>query len=97
MGGDFNEEFGAPPWEGAGTAARGEGLPAVSRPPHKQDPAQNSSGKGKVDWLFVSGAPLGHDAATEAAILRSHAPCAETGEWPSDHGIEAVAIWPPSG
>jgi hypothetical protein len=31
----------------------------VSRPPHKQDPALNSSGRGKVDYIFVS--PLGCD------------------------------------
>ena len=36
---------------------------------------------------------LFHDEATLAAIKRSHRPCEETGEWPSDHGVEAVALF----
>ena len=63
--------------------------PQVSRPPHKQLPDQKS-GKGKVDYIFARGARLERDAASRRAVLLSHAPCGETGEWPSDHGVEAA-------
>lgn len=106
--GDFNEDFGA--GHGAfacplpdsklgcwSTLQRQDGLPEVSRPPHKQGPDQKS-GKGKIDWIFVRGsAPwtalnLFRDPASYAAILESHAACAATGEWPSDHGCEALSV-----
>ena len=126
--------------------------PPVSRPEHKQA-AEQTSGKGQVDWIWVRGhaaklvgprppeapseaasfsppcakrgRPLTwtfdlevgarrargrrarasresdrprcarasqRDEASLAAILASHAPCPETGEWPSDHGAEALTV-----
>ena len=35
--------------------ATDDGEPAVSRPAHKQDPNSNSSGKGKIDYIFAKG------------------------------------------
>ena len=108
--GDFNEDFAS--WEAPGalrpeplagfaTLDRREPEPLVSRPPHKLDPALNSSGRGKVDYIFVAphDAPAAHadiklERSQEAlrALWASHAACEETGEWPSDHGMEALAI-----
>lgn len=107
IAGDFNEDFHSedravvrcPFPETLGeyrTLLRGE-LPALSRPPHKQAEDQ-SSGKGKVDYIFVRGArgrccvELFRDEASSAAILSSHAACVETGQWPSDHGAEALSF-----
>lgn len=105
---DFNEDFAAASGTGevacpfaderAGgylTLSREEGLPPLSRPPHKQA-ADQKSGKGKVDWIFVRGADgrcdvrLVRDAASRLGILSTHDACGATGEWPSDHGMEAV-------
>jgi endonuclease/exonuclease/phosphatase family metal-dependent hydrolase len=106
IAGDFNEDF-APKEDGhvrvpfpetrAGsyrTMRREVGLPRLSRPPHKQQEDQKS-GKGKVDWIFVRGleADLFRDRASRAAILESHASTDATGNWPSDHGAEALSIW----
>eukprot|EP00931_Biecheleriopsis_adriatica_P006095 TRINITY_DN107551_c0_g1_i1.p1 TRINITY_DN107551_c0_g1~~TRINITY_DN107551_c0_g1_i1.p1 ORF type:complete len:344 (-),score=68.39 TRINITY_DN107551_c0_g1_i1:36-1013(-) len=104
---DFNEDFSStgtlqcPFAESArgcyATLLREEGLPALSRPPNKQAEDQKS-GKGKVDWIFVRGhAPDVHvevfrDEASRRAILESHAPCEATGDWPSDHGCEALSV-----
>jgi len=74
------------------TLTRDEGLPQLSRPPNKQAEDQ-SSGKGKIDWIFVRGrVELFRDEASRRAILDSHGPCAATGDWPSDHGCEALCI-----
>jgi len=79
------------------TLLREGALPQLSRPPHKQAEDQKS-GKGKVDWIFVRGrAPrcsvaLFRDEASHAAVLESHQPCAATGQWPSDHGAEALSV-----
>ena len=111
--GDFNEDFGAGamlPCGGMSQAGKGGGDPVfrtldrdaasepiVSRPAHKQGPAQ-TSGKGKIDYIFVRGAGPGmcveleRDALSRAAVLASHAPCDETGYWPSDHGMEALSV-----
>lgn len=97
--GDFNEDFGRSiPFQGSPrgrytTLVREAGLPDVSRPPHKQDPAQKS-GKGKIDWIFVRGAraELFRDSASRLAMLTSHAPCSATGNWPSDHGAEGLSV-----
>ena len=35
---------------------------------------------------------LERDAESRQAILHSHAACQETGEWPSDHGLEALSL-----
>jgi len=79
------------------TLLREPGLPPLSRPPHKQAEDQKS-GKGKVDWIFVRGrAPdcaveLFRDEASRAAVLESHRACEATGQWPSDHGVEALSV-----
>eukprot|EP00442_Polarella_glacialis_P011264 CAMPEP_0115156674 /NCGR_PEP_ID=MMETSP0227-20121206/68588_1 /TAXON_ID=89957 /ORGANISM="Polarella glacialis, Strain CCMP 1383" /LENGTH=283 /DNA_ID=CAMNT_0002567901 /DNA_START=61 /DNA_END=912 /DNA_ORIENTATION=- len=108
VAGDFNEDFGAPsessgwrcPLQAEGeyaTMLRGESLPELSRPPHKQAEDQKS-GKGKVDWIFVSARPavgkakLFRDDASHAAVLESHSPCEATSQWPSDHGAEALSV-----
>lgn len=110
VAGDFNEDFSSldrkevrcPFPEGrAGsytTLPRKEGLPMLSRPPHKQGEDQKS-GKGKIDWIFVSGnkrsgsaVELFRDPASRLAILSSHATCTATEQWPSDHGAEALSI-----
>ena len=97
--GDFNEDFG-PAFEPFGfrTLDRNPdvGEPVVSRPAHKQGP-ENSSGKGKVDYIFVEGCEerkvfLERAEESAAALHMSHAECAETGEWPSDHGMEALQV-----
>ena len=100
--GDFNEEFAASPVASFATLPRGAAEPVVSRPAHKQDPRLNRSGRGKVDYVFAravggaaGGAPklrLERDDASLRALLASHAPCAETGEWPSDHGMEVLSV-----
>jgi len=109
---DFNEDFGLSKGEFScpfpdgplgswTTLQRDSSLPAVSRPPHKQGPDQKS-GKGKIDWIFVRGKAgscdisLFHDQASRTAMLESHAPCAATGQWASDHGCEALSIRIPS-
>ena len=97
--GDFNEDFGAGPAAvprpGFVTVYRnvGEGECPVSRPPHKQAPDQ-TSGKGKVDYIFAhgTGVEVDRDDASRAALALSRTPCWETGEWPTDHGIEALTI-----
>lgn len=100
IGGDWNEDFGK-----VGGCKLAEqlgfevlnrdasaGEPSVSRPSHKQDPSQ-TSGKGMIDWVFVKGAAeLERDSASRDALLLSHAACEETGEWPSDHGMEALNV-----
>lgn len=111
VAGDFNEDFQlAPdstgpsvrcplnldPCLGYSTLLRGSGEPTFSRPPHKQAEDQ-SSGKGKVDWIFVwgkesCGVRLSRDAQSREAILASHGICEATGQWPSDHGAEALMV-----
>lgn len=106
---DFNEDFSTPdrrevrcplPEGPAGrylTLVREPGLPPLSRPPHKQGEDQ-TSGKGKIDWIFVRGSAgrcfveLFRDQASRLAILTSHAPCSATWQWPSDHGAEAFSV-----
>jgi len=97
--GDFNEDFG-PSIEPFGfrTLDRGEDEPVVSRPEHKQCP-ENKSGQGKIDYIFVKGGDeerepvfLERDECSAETIKMSHAACVETGEWPSDHGMEALQI-----
>ena len=99
IGGDFNEDFGEAAtsvWPGYTTLPRSSDEPDVSRPPHKQD-AANTSGKGLVDYIFVANAGAGEcalwrDEASRRAMAVSHTACEETGEWPSDHGIEALSL-----
>jgi len=100
VNGDFNEDFGeaAQGLRPGYTTLRRDaeaGEPTVSRPPHKQQPDQ-TSGKGMIDYIFVKSASgtltLERDTASREAIMRSHAPCEETGQWPSDHGIEALTV-----
>eukprot|EP00928_Gymnodinium_smaydae_P021104 TRINITY_DN18210_c0_g1_i1.p1 TRINITY_DN18210_c0_g1~~TRINITY_DN18210_c0_g1_i1.p1 ORF type:complete len:329 (-),score=16.07 TRINITY_DN18210_c0_g1_i1:287-1273(-) len=105
---DFNEDFRIDsdrvqspfPETSAGgytTLCREINLPQLSRPPNKQAEDQ-SSGKGKIDWIFVRGrkpdfdVELFRDLASQKAILDSHSPCDATGEWPSDHGCEALSV-----
>ena len=96
--GDFNEDFG-PEFEPFAfqTLDRdpAAGEPVVSRPAHKQG-AENSSGKGKIDYIFVKGneqkTVLERSEECRMAIEMSHAACPETGEWPSDHGMEALQV-----
>ena len=95
--GDFNEDFGgaaASLRPGFTTLLRGADEPAVSRPPHKQADDQ-TSGKGKVDYIFASASgqcTLARDQLSRKAIALSHSACEATGEWPSDHGIEALTV-----
>jgi endonuclease/exonuclease/phosphatase family metal-dependent hydrolase len=69
----------------------------VSRPKHKQA-AEQTSGKGKVDYIFAKSCgdtasiTLRRDEESSRALTDSHQPCAETGKWPSDHGMEAMSI-----
>jgi len=100
IAGDWNEDFGQ---AGGCKVAQESGFevlsrdvsagePSVSRPPHKQDTSQKS-GKGMIDWVFVKGsAGLERDLASREALLAAHAACEETGEWPSDHGLEALTV-----
>lgn len=100
--GDMNEEFSADDARlkayGLTTLQRDvdAGESSVSRPPHKQQEGE-TSGKGKVDYILVR-PPLGthlrleRDEGSRNAIIRSHAPCEQTGEWPSDHGMEALTL-----
>jgi len=109
VAGDFNEDFHTQdrrhvlcplPASALGcyeTLLREKNLPELSRPPNKQA-ADQSSGKGKVDFIFVRGTAgrcsveLFRDPASRLAVLSSHAACAATGEWPSDHGAEALSV-----
>jgi len=99
INGDFNEDFGdraASIRPGYTTLRRGADELAVSRPPHKQGDGQ-ASGKGLVDYIFVKNCgmgtcALGRDEASRRALAMSHAACDETGEWPSDHGLEALTL-----
>lgn len=105
--GDMNEEFGSVA-NGTNSAMRGllsmdrnvtAGEPRDTRPPHKMD-ADQTSGKGKVDYIFVrtrqqvSGdmVHFNRDAKIMKAILLSHTDCIETNVWPSDHGLEALTL-----
>jgi hypothetical protein len=100
VGGDFNEDFGERAVKGVRpgftTLPRsGEEL-AVSRPPHKLEGAERS-GKGLIDYIFVSHSGPGtlaleRDDTSRLAMDMSHAACDETGQWPSDHGIEALTL-----
>eukprot|EP00933_Yihiella_yeosuensis_P076912 TRINITY_DN86896_c0_g1_i1.p1 TRINITY_DN86896_c0_g1~~TRINITY_DN86896_c0_g1_i1.p1 ORF type:complete len:276 (-),score=47.24 TRINITY_DN86896_c0_g1_i1:49-876(-) len=102
---DFNEDFSAegeircPFPVGYLTMEREHGLPKLSRPPNKQKEDQ-TSGKGKIDWIWVKGntdsVELFRDEASTVAILESHAPCKATGDWPSDHGCEALSVRMPA-
>lgn len=98
--GDFNEDFGQsfqPDRFVTLDRDASAGEPTVSRPAHKQDPDSNSSGKGKIDYIFARGCRktnvfVERDDLSREAIRASHMPCEETGEWPSDHGIEALSV-----
>eukprot|EP01045_Picozoa_sp_COSAG04_P014300 COSAG04_NODE_1062_length_8500_cov_11.838353_3_plen_166_part_00 len=100
--GDMNEDFGSVASGAKGSdfvsldrdAAAGESL--VSRPPHKMTSDQ-SSGKGKIDYVLVRPPKVAavlfeRDEASRRAIALAHGPCDETGQWPSDHDIEAVSL-----
>ena len=58
-----------------------------SRPEHKQGKDQ-TSGKGKVDYIF-SNIKLQRNDKNRDAIRNSHNNC-ETGYWPTDHGMEII-------
>jgi len=104
MCGDFNEDFGVnagakltPNTRPFKTLDRDPSEePIYSRPKLKNMPDQ-TSGKGKVDYIFARAESrlslrLERDTASRHSLLMSHAPCKETGEWPSDHGLEALTI-----
>ena len=66
------------------------------RPPHTLAQDQKS-GKGKVDYVLVrppkSGSVLfERDEGSKKAMVLAHGPCEETGQWPSDHDIEALSV-----
>ena len=44
----------------------------------------------KADWVWLRGARAEYDRACIEAVTMSHRKCGETGQWPSDHGLEAV-------
>merc|ERR1712160_101122 len=106
--GDFNEDFTCDdnssacvcpfpdgPRGNYATLMRGDWL-RFSRPANKQEEGQ-SSGKGKIDWIFVRPSQqysleFVRDPASKTAMEESHRPCAATGEWPSDHGVEAFSV-----
>ncbi|CAE7237444.1 unnamed protein product, partial [Symbiodinium natans] len=79
------------------TLSRALDLPQVSRPPNKQEEGQ-SSGKGKIDYIWVRErtkefqAALVSDPLSRRAIIDSHRSCDVTGDWPSDHGCEAFSV-----
>ncbi|CAK9117169.1 unnamed protein product [Durusdinium trenchii] len=101
---DFNEDFeerseGAVfcPFKGQYvTLRRSPDLPQVSRPGNKQ--AQTPGQGLKIDYIWVRErsqdyeAQLSFDDASRRAILESHKNCEATGQWPSDHGCEALNI-----
>ena len=104
--GDFNEDFGRDagtrltrdPSSPFTTLPRDPSTePTYSRPNHKMEPGQ-SSGKGKIDYIFARSnrkhisLHLQRDDASQRSLLMSHAPCRETGAWPSDHGLEALTV-----
>ena len=47
---------------------------------------------GEAAMAVTMGQPLERDSASRRALLLSHGRCAETGEWPSDHGLEALTV-----
>jgi len=55
-------------------------------------------GKGKIDYVFVRGNSSSCKVCLERgpkatyALLESHQAIEATGEWPSDHGCEAVTV-----
>jgi hypothetical protein len=55
---------------------------------------QNEAYEGRFRWAACI--PLlslkRRDDQSNAALLTSHCACEETGEWPSDHGMEALTI-----
>jgi len=79
------------------TLPRASDLPQLSRPPNKQDEGQ-TSGKGKVDYIWVRErtkefrTDMVCDPLSRRAIIESHRNCDVTGEWPSDHGCEAFSV-----
>eukprot|EP00435_Cladocopium_sp_Y103_P045112 s2248_g12.t2 len=101
---DFNEDFQE---RSAGTVPcpfdskhvtlrRAPDLPQVSRPGNKQ--AQTPGQGLKIDYIWVRErtkdfqTELFFDEASRRAIIDSHKDCEATGEWPSDHGCEALSI-----
>mmetsp|Transcript_6009 Transcript_6009/g.14353 ORF Transcript_6009/g.14353 Transcript_6009/m.14353 type:complete len:296 (+) Transcript_6009:11-898(+) len=94
--GDFNEDFNVTGNHPAGYAWANRAdrdLSAVSRPDHKQGDDQ-TSGKGKVDWIFVKGGTVEYDDVCVRAVVQSHVACPETFQWPSDHGLECGLVKP---
>ena len=77
----------------------------ASRPQHKQEEPQ-TKGKGQVDWVWCKAeqpaatgtvAPyysleVERDVYSREAMRLAHTPCAETGEWPSDHALEGYTL-----
>ena len=52
---------------------------------------------GKVDYIFVAATgaittDLSRDTVSRDVLIASHAACKETGQWPSDHGMEALQV-----
>ena len=47
-----------------------------------------------MDYIFAAGPGLSleRDEASMRALVLSHQKCDETGEWPSDHGMEAMTV-----
>ena len=99
--GDFNEDFGPKfePFEFQTLdrdPAAGEPIVSLSYCGLADLGAENSSGKGKIDYIFVKGNEqkigLERSEGSRVAIEMSHAACPETGEWPSDHGMEALQV-----
>eukprot|EP01065_Artemidia_motanka_P010227 TRINITY_DN15397_c0_g1_i1.p1 TRINITY_DN15397_c0_g1~~TRINITY_DN15397_c0_g1_i1.p1 ORF type:complete len:320 (+),score=96.93 TRINITY_DN15397_c0_g1_i1:115-960(+) len=103
LAGDFNEDFGRASGGVQGSRVAASGFvtlcraadePEFSRPPHKQD-AEQTSGKGKVDWIWVKSrnrVELSREGDVKRALTDSHQNCPETGHWPSDHGLESVTL-----
>lgn len=90
LAGDFNED--ARKSENAAQQDLVRSFKSVDRQayPHLPKESTPNLGQDKLDWIWVKGADPEYDDFCQHVIAASHRPCLETGNWPSDHGMEAV-------
>ena len=93
LAGDFNED----PRQSLQPAAQAlvRDFVTASREDHPELPIKSTTNPNiehKLDWVWVEGAQVEYDDRCKRAIISSHTACPETGQWPSDHGLEAVRL-----